>query len=403
MICKLRMNAAASSSPSISGLTFKTVFLFSVSLFLTINSLFAQNVQSTFLWQNGSGAYVNYRIPSLIVTAEGTVLAICEGREAGDTGDIDILIKRSSDNGASWSDEKIIWSDEKNTCGNPCPVIDQTTGRIWLFLTWNLGTDHESKIINKTSTDARKPYVCYSDDDGLTWSTPEDLSKTCKDPAWGWYATGPGVGIQLTSERYKGRLVIPANHSYDDPNGTLRDGPFSYGSHVLISDDFGKAWRKSASITPGCNESQVVELEDGTLLMNMRSYNDQFSRAIATSADGGKTWSNIHHDQQLVESKCQASLIYFGKYEDCDLFLFSNPAVAKGRTHMTIKASFDNCKSWSNAKLINEGSSMYSSMAKLCDGQLGIFYEHGDGDNFEQLKFIKFPVETLLEAGAFDQ
>ncbi len=313
------------------------------------------NIHYTTLWEQGTGEYNNYRIPSLIVTKKGTLLAFCEGREAGDTGNIDLLVKRSEDNGLTWGEEQIVWNDENNTCGNPCPVLDETTGRIWLFLTWNNGKDNEKAIINKVSSSPRFPYVCYSDDDGKTWSEPENLDKSCRDPSWGWYATGPGVGIQLKNGVFKGRIVIPANHSYDDPEGDLRGGPYAYGAHVIYSDDHGKSWHRSESIKPGCNESQVTELSDGTLLMNMRSYNKKNARAISYSKDGGQTWSKIEHDYQLVESICQAALLNLGKINEQQVHLFLNPAVPHGRDHMTLKVSLNDCQTWSNSKLVYSG------------------------------------------------
>ena len=215
-------------------------------------------IQKSVLWDKGTGEYNNYRIPSIIVTKKGTLLAFCEGREAGDAGDINLLLKRSEDDGLKWSPEQIVWDDAQNTCGNPCPVVDEETGRIWLFLTWNNGEDNETEIIHKTSSSPRLPFVCYSDDDGETWSAPVKLSENCRDTTWGWYATGPGIGIQIKTGEHKNRMVIPANHSYDDPEGDVRKGPYGYGAHVLYSDDNGQTWNKSQSIQPGCNESQVV-------------------------------------------------------------------------------------------------------------------------------------------------
>ncbi|WP_020526201.1 sialidase family protein [Flexithrix dorotheae] len=358
------------------------------------------SIEKSVLWEKGKGNYNNYRIPSIIVTKKGTVLAFCEGREAGDSGDIDILMKSSKDNGKTWSESKVVWGDAQNSCGNPCPVVDQETGRILLVVTWNNGKDDEGEIINKTSSAPRKPYLLYSDDDGENWSAPVDISATTREDSWGWYATGPGVGIQIKDGKYKGRLVIPANHSYDDPEGNLRGGPYAYGAHVLYSDDHGKNWTKSASIQPGCNESQVTALSDGTLLMNMRSYNDQYSRAISTSTDGGETWSAIQHDYQLVESKVQASILEYGDFEGRNLHLFVNPAVPKGRTHLTLKASFDDCKTWTNSKLVYAGPSAYSCLTRLPNGNVGLFLEHGEKSPYEYMTFISFDPKEIFSTGA---
>jgi len=394
-ISTVSVNAAASSSEAIQEVV-------TVSDSVTDEegqTLPGVNVPDITLWEKGKGKYNNYRIPSLILAPNGDLLAFCEGREAGDAGDINILLKRSKDLGKNWSEEIVVWDDAHNTCGNPCPVVDRSNGRIWLFLTWNLGTDHESEIVRKESQDTRRPYLCYSDDNGLTWTRPVDMTQSCKDPSWGWYATGPGVGIQMRSERFSGRLIIPANHSYDDPEGNVRNGPFTYGSHVLISDDHGKTWRRSQPIQPNCNESQVVELSDGTLMMNMRSYYDEYCRAVATSTDGGETWTEVRHDRQLVESRCQASLINYGKYREQNMLLFSNPSVARGRTHMTIKASFNDGEHWSVSRCIHPGPSAYSCLIRLDNGEIGILYEHGITGRYERIVFQKFSPGELFGIG----
>ncbi len=359
-----------------------------------------KTIQQSVLWEKGTGDYNNYRIPSIIVTTKGTLLAFCEGREAGDAGDIDLLLKRSEDNGKTWSDEQIVWDDAQNTCGNPCPVVDEETRRIWLFLTWNLGEDHEGDIIHKTSSFPRLPYLCYSDDDGKTWSEPVNMNESCRDTSWGWYATGPGIGIQIKNGPHKGRLVIPANHSYDDPNGNVRKGPYGYGAHVLYSDDHGKTWKMSEPIKPGCNESQVTELSDGTLEMNMRSYNDQNARAISFSKDGGKNWTEIEHDYQLVESRCQASILNYGLFNEKQMHLFLNPAVPSGRNHLTLKASFNDCQSWSNDKLVFEGPAAYSCLTKLPDGKIGMFFEAGKESAYEKMVFVSFEPAQIFAPGS---
>ncbi|RKY60807.1 MAG: exo-alpha-sialidase [Candidatus Neomarinimicrobiota bacterium] len=352
------------------------------------------------VWQDSDGVYNHYRIPSIIVTPNQTVLIFCEGRSGRDASNIDLLVKRSDDNGKTWSKQSIVWNDGNNTCGNPCPVIDQTTGRIILFMTWNLFED--SGIVTKTSEDTRRPFMCYSDDDGLTWSEPVDMTESCKNPDWGWYATGPGIGIQLKSERYKNRLVIPANHSYTDTQSEepVMKGGYGYGSHVLLSDDGGLTWRMSTPIKPGCNESQVVELSDGRLMMNMRSYNGLNCRAISYSDDGGETWSPVEHALQLAEPVCQASIIEYGQYHGNKLFLFCNPAAVDERTALTVKSSFDDCKTWSNAKLIDGKRVQYSCMTVLPDGNIGILYEIGwGGDQDLGIAFVSFYPDELFKPG----
>jgi sialidase-1 len=205
------------------------------------------------------------------------------------------------------------------------------------------------------------------------------------------------VGIQLKSEKYRNRLVIPANHSYDvvAENEAIRAG-YGYGSHVIFSDDGGLSWTLSETITPGCNESQVAELSNGDLMINMRSYNKKGCRATALSRDGGASWSDIKHDPQLLESVCQASFIEYGTYRDKEIYLFSNPAVTEGRSRMTIKASQDECLSWSRGILVHEGPSAYSCLTVLPDGNVGLLYEAGEKDPYEHLLFQSFDLENFL-------
>ncbi len=171
------------------------------------NAADAPDQRSVFV--SGQDGYHTYRIPAVIVTPKGTVLAFCEGRKSNrsDTGNIDLLLKRSTDGGRTFSPQQVVWDDGDNTCGNPCPVIDRKTGTIWLLLTHNLGEDRESEIIGRTSKGSRTVWINKSTDDGVTWSKPVEITATTKKPSWTWYATGPGVGIQLKS----GRLVIPCD------------------------------------------------------------------------------------------------------------------------------------------------------------------------------------------------
>jgi len=343
----------------------------------------------TVVFRSGDDGYHTFRIPSVIVTQKGTLLAFCEGRKKGrsDTGDIDIVLRRSSDNGATWSPLEVIWDDGENVCGNPCPVIDRDTGTIWLVLTYNLGVDSEHEIMGGKSESTRTVWLMKSVDDGTTWSTPLEITETAKKSDWTWYATGPGVGIQL---KKSGRLVIPCDYA-DMESG-------EWGSHVIYSDDHGSSWKIGGTLFPKCNECQAIERSDGSVLINMRSYHGLNRRAIATSSDGGVTWSDVTHDDTLIEPVCQASLLRYTGLGDGgrNRVLFSNPA-DKQRIKMTIRLSYDDCSTWTVGKLLYEGPSAYSCLTVLPDKSIGCLYEKGSEHAYETITFAVFNLEWLTD------
>jgi sialidase-1 len=358
-----------------------------------------QPPQSTDVFVSRQDGYHTYRIPALIVTKKGTLLAFCEGRKKGrsDSGDIDLILKRSTDNGKTWSSQQIVWDDKDNTCGNPCPVVDQQTGTIWLPITWNRGNDRESQIKKNTSTDTRRVWITRSDDDGLSWSEPKEITKTTKRPDWRWYATGPGVGIQLQKGPWKGRIVIPCDHTVVSENDS--DG---YNSHVIISDDHGKSWYIGGVISPKVNECQIVELQNGTLMINMRNYDrSKTTRAIATSTDGGLSFSKLTHDPVLVEPICQASFLRYTlrPEHDTNRLLFSNPAHGKRgkRQDMTIRLSYDEGSTWPVSKLLYPGPSAYSCLTILPNGSIACLYEAGKKNPYEKIVFSSFNLEWLTQ------
>ena len=236
---------------------FHLFVLFSFVLMIGLCAGKKDNIHHTVLWEKGSGKYNNYRIPSLIVTQKGTVLAFCEGREDGDAGNIDLLLKRSEDGGKTWGEEQVIWDDKENTCGNPCPVVDKKTGRIWLFSTWNNGEDNETKIVQRTSSSPRLPYLFYSDDDGKTWSTPVNMTESCRDTAWGWYATGPGIGIQIEKGKYKGRLVFRQTIVTMIRQGLSGTGFLATGHMFYILTTMEKPGRKARRSNPAATKASL--------------------------------------------------------------------------------------------------------------------------------------------------
>jgi len=358
-------------------------------------------VEKTDVFQAGSEGYHTYRIPAVVRTNSGALLAFCEGRRNSnsDIGDIDLLVKRSKDGGRTWSAQQVIWSDGSNTCGNPCAVVERTTGLVLLLATHNLERDHLDEIMTKKSPGTRTAWVLSSADEGETWSAPREITRSVKDPAWGWYATGPGIGIQVKQGPHTGRLVIPANHSYDDPAGGFRGKPYDSGAHVFYSDDGGESWQLGGSIRPKMNESQVVEIPDGrgTLVMNMRSLFRRGCRAEATSSDGGRTWSAPREVPALVEPFCQGSILAHETGDRGGVVLFSNPADSrpKERRNVTVRLSGAHARTWPRALVLHPGLSAYSCLVSIDRDTAGCLYENGKNDRYERLTFARFRLAEI--------
>lgn len=322
------------------------------------------------VYVGGEEGYETYRIPALLTTQSGTLLAFTEARRNGpaDHGDIDLVVKRSTDNGATWSDMIIVHDYGEHTVGNPGPVQDRETGIIWLPFTIDNDTVH----------------VTWSEDDGKTWAGPRDITEAVKPEGWTWYAVGPGHAIQLES----GRLLVPCDH--------IESG--SFHSHVIYSDDGGKTWEPGGSLPELTDEATAVELVDGSVIINMRSNHMRGKRAIARSKDGGESWSKIKFDSELIEPVCQGSILRYTKKDSHarNRILFSNPA-ARVRVKMTVKMSYDECRSWPVARLVNEGKSGYSDLAALPDMTIGLLYENGKKQYWEKITFARFTLEWLTQ------
>ncbi|MCB1020069.1 MAG: exo-alpha-sialidase [Acidobacteria bacterium] len=357
-------------------------------------------VDEQVVFASGQGGYHTFRIPALLVTQKGTLLAFCEARKLGrgDSGEIDMVVKRSEDGGRSWSEPQLVWGDGANTCGNPCPVVDRKTGRILLPMTWNRGEDGGKELHQGSAKGTRRVFLSASDDDGKSWAEPREITSEAKAPDWWWYATGPGVSIQIQKGAHAGRIVVPANHT------SQKDG---FAAHTIYSDDGGKTWRRSNPIAPACNESQVVELSDGRLMMNMRSQsftNKERNgyRAIAFSDDGGAHWTPPELDAHLGDPQVQASLIRYSWPDEPagNVLLFANPSPPVSpergkRVRMTVRLSRDDGKTWPAERVIHEGPSAYSSLARLPDGSIGLLYEGGAQQAYENIRLARFSLDWL--------
>ena len=339
-----------------------------------------------YIYNQGTDGFELYRIPAIVKSKSNTLLAFAEARKArsnGDSGDIDLVVKRSSDNGKTWSKQITIWNDGQNTCGNPVPIVDDR-GRIHLLMTWNFQTDKWGAITNGTGEDSRRPYYTYSDDDGITWAQPVEITSSVKKEKWDWYATGPCHGIQIQKGIHKGRLVAPNYFT------TRESGKVTSYSHIIYSDDYGKTW-KPGEPTPvgGVGECSVAEIGEGTLMLNMRAY-EGYYRKSCTSIDGGLTWSSPQISIDQIDCKCQGSILSIG-----GAFFLSNAASATERINMTIKKSTDNGKNWKGQYTVYEGNSGYSDIVELSDSQIAIIYEGGEKRYTDGLAFKVVSIKSI--------
>lgn len=337
------------------------------------------------LYTSGQEDYHTFRIPALAVTTHGTLLAFAEGRKAGrgDAGEIDLVLKRSIDNGVTWQPLQIAVSETGMTCGNPCPVVDRDTGVIWLPFCKNLAAGDENLITQGKAP--RTVWITHSHDDGATWAAPQEITAAVKDPSWTWYATGPTHGIQLRT----GRLVIPCDHMVGKYFDRKRD---PYHSHVIYSDDHGASWQIGGIVDIGTNECTVVETVDGAVYINCRNYVGEKRRAVAWSYDHGASFTGFRWEDTLVEPICQASLVRY----DQQHVLFANPA-STVREKLTVRLSNDECQSWPVAKVLHPGPAAYSDLAVLPDKTICCLYERGDAHPYERLTLARFDRAWLTD------
>ena len=338
------------------------------------------------VFESGTEGYNIYRIPTMVRAANGDLLAFAEARSGGDASEIDIVMKRSSDNGDTWGPLNIVVENDNYrgwdglptnnvTAGNQTPVVDlldpQNPGRIWMPFT--LEND--------------RVFVTFSDDYGQTWhenmnGRAREITDDVKLEEWDWYATGPVHGIQLTRGEYAGRLIIPSDHTFQDAGGG------GWGAHVVYSDDHGLSWQLGGvsdqtddRISP--NENVAVELVDERIYFNSRdSGSAPGNRSIAYSSDGGLTYDGpFVEDPGITSPIVQNSVLRFHAVDRGDsenILIHSGPGHPSSRRDMTLRISYDEGETWEFGSEIHSGPSAYSDLVKIDADHFGILWEAGD-------------------------
>jgi sialidase-1 len=343
------------------------------------------------VFTNGIDGQV-FRIPSLICTPNGALLAFCESRAGGDQTPTDMVLRRSLDGGKTWQPIQVVVKAAPEAAMDPTAVIDRATRRVVLvYDRWpempkgheaGDGTPHRAPGLGRDSVTT---WVTTSSDDGATWSPPVDITAMTKRPEWTETVHGPGLGIQTRS----GRLVIPCGQVRS--NGDWCD-------FTICSDDSGKTWQLSDNLVgPGVDEPQVVELADGTLLFNVRSARGKGCRAGATSKDGGKTWSELFDIPELPEPSCQASILRYtwaDQQGGKSRILFCNPGTSQGRHTGTVRLSYDEGKTWPVARVVHKDYFGYSCLAVMPDGAIGCLFETA---GCSKIAFLRFSLEWLTD------
>ncbi len=340
---------------------------------------------------SGEEGYASFRIPAILTTNKGTILAFCEGREiASDHAQNDIVLKRSTDGGKTWGALQVIAEEGKNSLNNPQVVEVQETGRILLMYQRFPRGIHEHDVVPGYEGDnICRSYIMYSDDEGKTWSAPREITTQVKRPTFVTsVASGPGIGIQLKKGVHKGRVVMPFNQ-----------GPFGkWKVYAVYSDDQGNSWQYGEvafNDSEGIgNEVQMVELGDGAVMLNSRSYEGNQCRKIAVSYDGGENWTGLINDSTLVEPQCQATILRYSFPDDGkkSRILFANPASREHRKNGTVWISYDEGKTWPVRKTVYAGGYAYSCLTKLPDDNIGLLFER---DDYRYITFTAFDLDWI--------
>ncbi|MEU0964913.1 sialidase family protein [Streptomyces sp. NPDC005917] len=360
----------------------------------------AATCQSSVPYASGQGGYAQYRIPAVVRTWRGTLLAFAEGRHSttGDSGDIDVVLRRSSDRGCTWGPLQVVADGKRDTRGNPAPVIDPRTGDIVLVTSYNDGSVNEAQIMRGqvTKKQSRRVFVQRSRSEGRSFTAPKEITAQVKPSGWRWYATGPGHAVALTQGRHRGRLVVAADHSSAPPAGSSDTGREAryYGGHAIYSDDGGRSWHlgfvdDSYTGRDNANETTAAQLPDGRLYFNARNQNgsgpgnrlNAWSSDDAETLDAGYTVQPTLSEVPVVEGSV-LQLRGVGAP-----LLFSAPSVPTARKAMALWTSADEGITFDKLLTLSGRKAAYSDLVQVDRSTVGVLYETGTRTAYDTIEF----------------
>ena len=329
------------------------------------------------IFHQGDDGVNTYRIPALVETAHGVLIAVADARHdnAKDLPNrISLVMRRSFNDGKDWEPIRTIQEVREGGVGDASLLLDRSNGRVWCF--FNYGPPgigfRNAKPGMLTGPTTLQVHAIHSDDDGATWSQSIDLTPQLKKASWQAMFAASGTDIQTSSGRFLMPLVV-------------RDGSGVIHSVNAYSDDHGETWKTGEFIGANTDESHNIELESGVILQNMR--NGRY-RSIAYSHDGGITFGPVTHDTALIDAICNAGIARLHT-KSRNVLLFTN-AASDRRENLTIKLSHDDGHTWPTVKTINAGPSGYSTVVPLSDGGIAVLYERGSKYYAEQITFAYF-------------
>lgn len=356
--------------------------------------------------EDGMG-YHNYRIPSLLLTEKGTLLALMEGREGMnfDHAKNDLVLKRSVDGGESWSKPTVIAEDGDNVVMNGVltEAVDGTIILTYIHFPINRHSDDRAHGITQVDSGLKgeaiqRVFFITSSDEGVSWSEPTDITGITKSGKNSVTTiSGPGVGVTITEGEFKGRIIVPMSENIQKRDEKLKS------NFALYSDDNGKSWKRGKAMPAsdigesGGNEVQMVELNEGVIYASIRS---KGSRLITRSSDGGKSWDKLQREPSLVDTGCMSPMLRHIDSSGVVTLLhisITDRIDGRRRGKAVVNISKDNGKTWSQAKILYNKEFDYSSLVQMPDGSIAMLAEYNFNGDRANIMFTRFNMAWLKE------